>query len=90
MAGAERRVLSETELAHLWGIHPKTLQRWRSEGRGPKYLKLSKRVAYPMEFIRAYEHVALHVSTSERDCDRRATPNTLHATTTFRAQGGQA
>lgn len=62
----ERRVLSETELAQRWGVSPKTLQRWRTEGRGPKYLKLSKRVTYPLEAIAEYEHCALHVSTSER------------------------
>jgi len=62
----ERRVLSETELAHRWGVSPKTLQRWRTEGRGPKYLKLSKRVTYPLEAITEYERYALHVSTSER------------------------
>lgn len=62
----ERHVLSETELAHRWGISPKTLQRWRSEGRGPQYLKLSKRVTYPLESITEYERGALHISTSER------------------------
>ena len=61
-----RRVLSETELAHRWGVSPKTLQRWRTEGRGPKYLKLSKRVTYPLDAIAQFEHDALHVSTSER------------------------
>jgi predicted DNA-binding transcriptional regulator AlpA len=66
MAPHERRVLSETELAHRWGVSPKTLQRWRTEGRGPKYLKLSKRVTYPLDAITEYEHCALHVSTSER------------------------
>jgi predicted DNA-binding transcriptional regulator AlpA len=62
----ERRVLSENELAQRWGISPKTLQRWRSEGRGPHYYKLSKRVTYPLETVTEYEHGALHVSTSER------------------------
>ncbi len=62
----ERRVLSETELAHRWGVSPKTLQRWRMEGRGPKYLKLSKRVTYPLDAISEYECCALHTSTSER------------------------
>mgnify|MGYP003379106419 CR=1 FL=1 len=62
----ERRVLSETELAQRWGVSPKTLQRWRSEGRGPKYLKLSKRVTYPLDAIVEFERCALHASTSER------------------------
>ena len=66
VAPHERRVLSETELAQRWGVSPKTLQRWRSEGRGPHYYKLSKRVSYPLETVTEYEHGALHVSTSER------------------------
>ena len=66
LSPGDRRVLNENELAQRWGISPKTLQRWRSEGRGPRYLKLSKRVTYPLEAITEYEHCALHVSTSER------------------------
>ncbi len=45
LAPGDRRVLNENELAQRWGVSPKTLQRWRSEGRGPRYLKLSKRVS---------------------------------------------
>jgi predicted DNA-binding transcriptional regulator AlpA len=48
LSPGDRRVLNEIELAQRWGISPKTLQRWRCEGRGPKYLKLSKRVSYPL------------------------------------------
>jgi len=51
LAPGDRRVLNENELAQRWGVSPKTLQRWRSEGRGPRYLKLSKRVSYPLEAI---------------------------------------
>jgi predicted DNA-binding transcriptional regulator AlpA len=65
----EKIVLSESELAKHWGVSPKTLQRWRSEGRGPRYLKLSKRVVYPMVEIRAFESNALYASTSERASD---------------------
>lgn len=66
LAPGDRRVLNENELAQRWGISPKTLQRWRSEGRGPRYLKLSKRVSYPIESILEFERAALHESTSER------------------------
>jgi hypothetical protein len=62
----DRRVLNENELAQRWGVSPKTLQRWRSEGRGPKYLKLSKRVSYPLDSVIDFETRALHDSTSER------------------------
>lgn len=47
--------INENELATRWGVSPKTLQRWRSEGRGPRYLKLSKRVSYPLDEIFLFE-----------------------------------
>lgn len=50
-----KRMLSEIELANRWGISPKTLQRWRSEQRGPAYIKLSKCVRYHIENVLAYE-----------------------------------
>ena len=57
---------NEADLAERWGVSPKTLQRWRTEGRGPKYLKLSKRVIYPLDQIQAFESQALYASTSEK------------------------
>lgn len=46
---------TETELALRWNISPKTLQRWRCESVGPPYIKLSKAVRYPVDYIVAYE-----------------------------------
>lgn len=66
LAPSDRRVLNENELAQRWGVSPKTLQRWRSEGRGPRFLKLSKRVGYPLDAVLEFEHSSLHDSTSER------------------------
>ena len=43
---AERMVFTEADLASRWGMSPKTLQPWRTEGRGPHYLRLGKRVTY--------------------------------------------
>ena len=48
------------------GLSARTVERWRSEGRGPRYLKLSKRVGYPVDAILEFEREALHDSTSER------------------------
>lgn len=66
LSPGDRRVLNENELAQRWGLSPKTLQRWRTEGRGPRYLKLSKRVSYPLESVIDFERWSLHDSTSER------------------------
>ena len=46
---------TETELAHRWNVSIKTLQRWRSEERGPPYIKLSKAIRYPVDEIVTYE-----------------------------------
>ena len=43
--------LNEIELAARWAMSPKTLLRWRSTHRGPKYLKLGKKVQYPLTAI---------------------------------------
>ena len=61
-----RQLLSEADLALRWGMSPKTLQRWRMQGRGPHYLKLSKRVNYPLNAVIAFENCVQHVSTSQR------------------------
>jgi predicted DNA-binding transcriptional regulator AlpA len=65
----QKIAINENELAQRWGVSPKTLQRWRSEGRGPRYLKLSKRVTYPLDEIFLFEERALHESTWERGSD---------------------
>jgi predicted DNA-binding transcriptional regulator AlpA len=67
--------INENELATRWGVSPKTLQRWRSEGRGPRYLKLSKRVTYPLDEIFLLEEQALHEATWERGSDVAVTSN---------------
>jgi hypothetical protein len=46
---------TETELAQRWAINIKTLQRWRSGGRGPRYYKLSKAVRYSLADVVAHE-----------------------------------
>ena len=62
----QKMAMNEMELAQRWGLSPKTLQRWRSEARGPRYLKLSTRVTYPMDEIIDFEQRALHESTWQR------------------------
>lgn len=50
-------------------MSPKTLQRWHSEGRGPRFLKLSKRVIYPLDEIQHFENNALYESTWQKASD---------------------
>jgi hypothetical protein len=56
----QKLCLNQKELARRWGISHRTLERWRSEGRGPAYLKLGGRVLYRLPDIEAFEHSQLH------------------------------
>ena len=47
--------LNQRELAKRWGISPRTLERWRSIGFGPAFLKIGSRVAYRLVDIEAFE-----------------------------------
>lgn len=54
LCGAKQFTLSEVELAERLSISRKTLQKWRSLGMGPAYLKLGSKVVYRVEDIEAY------------------------------------
>lgn len=55
--------LNQAELSRRWNISPRTLERWRWLGQGPRYVKLGGRVLYRVEDIEAYELQQLHQST---------------------------
>jgi hypothetical protein len=56
---------NQHQLARRWDISPRTLERWRLTGEGPRYLKLGKRILYREDDIEAYEADRLHASTSK-------------------------
>ena len=47
--------LTQSELARRWCLSPRTLERWRWLGQGPRFLKIGGRVAYRLEDIEAFE-----------------------------------
>ncbi|MFZ5593293.1 MAG: helix-turn-helix transcriptional regulator [Pseudomonadota bacterium] len=55
--------LNQKQLATRWGVSEATLERWRSEGIGPKFLKLCGQVRYRQIDIEAYEEACLATST---------------------------
>lgn len=57
--------LNQRQLADRWDISEATLERWRSEGIGPVFLKLQGRVLYRAEDVEAFELESLRKSTSE-------------------------
>jgi hypothetical protein len=54
----------QVELARRWKLSPRTLERWRWLGQGPKYLKIGGRVVYRAEDIEAFEADQVRTSTS--------------------------
>ncbi len=58
--------LNQRDLAERWDISEATLERWRSDGIGPVFLKLQGRVLYRAEDVEAYEAASLRQSTSAR------------------------
>ena len=58
--------LNQSQLADRWDISEASLERWRSEGIGPVFLKLQGRVLYRVEDVETFEADSLRKSTSER------------------------
>lgn len=56
--------LDQKQLARRWLISPRTLEQWRWQGRGPRFLKLGGRVLYPLSEVRAFEASRLHANTN--------------------------
>ncbi|BBD08421.1 helix-turn-helix domain-containing protein [Desulfovibrio ferrophilus] len=42
-----RQAFTTREVAKLYGVSRRTLELWRSEGRGPRYTRHGKQVLYP-------------------------------------------
>jgi len=59
------RHLSQSDLSERWTISPRTLERWRWAGCGPRYLKIGGRVVYRLEDIEAYESTQAFNNTAE-------------------------
>jgi hypothetical protein len=47
--------LTQAELADRWRISPRSLEKWRTLGLGPAYIKVGGRVRYLLEDVLAYE-----------------------------------
>jgi hypothetical protein len=58
--------LNQIELSRRWKVSPRTLERWRWLGHGPRFMKLGGRVAYRLEDIEAFEAEQLRQITPRR------------------------
>jgi hypothetical protein len=58
-AEPRRELLTEKMLADRWVCSVARLQRWRTVGEGPPYLKIVGKVLYRIKDIEAYEEASL-------------------------------
>lgn len=56
---------TQTQLAERWQLSSGTLERWRSEGIGPIFLKMQGKVRYRLSDVVTFEEESLRRSTSE-------------------------
>lgn len=62
--GKPIRHLNQVDLSRRWSISPRTLERWRWLGQGPRYLKIGGRVVYRLDDVEAYEAQQVRTSTA--------------------------
>lgn len=52
--------------ADFLGVSPRTIERWRIEGKGPTFCKFGKRVVYKHSQLIEYQNKNIHTSTSKK------------------------
>lgn len=57
-------LIEREELAARWEISVSTLNRWRWNGKGPKFVKIGRKVKYRMHDVEYFENTRLNSSTS--------------------------
>jgi predicted site-specific integrase-resolvase len=62
---SERPLLRETDAAQALGVSPRTLQKWRWNGKGPKFIRLNGAVRYDTADIESFVSGARRSSTSD-------------------------
>jgi hypothetical protein len=66
----EMELLRETEAASLMGLSTRTLQKWRWNGKGPKFLRLNGAVRYDRADLQTFISLARRTSTSDPGAGR--------------------
>jgi len=62
----EHTLLSTKLLSRRWNIAPRTLERWRAEGRGPQFVRIGRHVRYRQTDILSFEVKYIEATTVEQ------------------------
>jgi hypothetical protein len=63
--------MKQKAVAKRWGISPRTLERWRVVGEGPRFLKVGANVLYRLRDVEAWEATRVCQSTADAALDER-------------------
>ncbi len=58
----DTKYLTTKELSKRWKLNPNTIEHWRTNGSGPQYVRIGRKILYSLDSIIAYErkNVAEH------------------------------
>lgn len=62
------KLLTPQQLAARWSVSEKTLERWRTLGSGPVFIKLASRVLYAIGEVQAHELNGTRSITAGQRC----------------------
>ena len=65
MPDTNQNYVNEKEAARVLYISPRTLQRWRLTGEGPRYVKLGRLVRYGLTDLADFAERRFRTSTSD-------------------------
>ena len=66
MCSDSETYLTPTELAERWKVTPNALQMLRTKRRGPTYVKMERKVRYPLSKLLEYETEGTHEPVSRK------------------------
>ena len=58
--------LTQKDLAERWNVSVRTLERWRSLGEGPRFLRLGRRIVYRHADVESFERAHLNMTAEDR------------------------
>lgn len=64
--------LKQKDVARRWGLSPRTLERWRVVGEGPRFVKVGAHVVYRLRDVEIWEEGQLRGITAGDVRRRRA------------------
>lgn len=62
----EHTLLSTKLLSRRWDIAPRTLERWRAEGRGPQFVRIGRHIRYRQRDILIFETKQIEASKDQQ------------------------